>query len=289
MRYFDFHCDTLTELYNKNLTFDNSVTHVNRYTTAGFSCYRQVFAIWSDPQYSPDEGYRRFLKITDRLEGFEIPKESMLLAVEGGGILNGKLERVEEMKKRGVYLLTLTWNGVCSVGGAFDSYDGLFEFGEKTVAECFNVGIVPDVSHASDKTFYGTVKIAEKYGKPIVASHSNSRKIFDHKRNLTDEMFRIITELGGVVGISAYPGHLSDGDCTAETVLRHIDHYMELGGEDTVCLGMDFDGIEKTPPDLRNPGELENLVAELDKRGYGEKYINKIFFDNADRFVKSKT
>ena len=132
--------------------------------------------------------------------------------------------------------------------------------------------------------FYDTIKIAEKYGKAVIASHSNSRRIFDHKRNLTDEMFGLILQLGGVVGISAYPGHLCDGECTTESILRHIDRYMELGGEDIVCLGCDFDGIETTPRNLRNPGELENLYIELDKRGYGEKVIEGIFCKNAERF-----
>ncbi len=285
MRYFDLHCDTLTELYNKKLTFENNTTHVNCHTVKNFDKYRQVFAVWSDPRYTPEEGFLRFCRITDRLEEFAIPHEGVILAVEGGAILDNKLERVEELKKRGVLILTLMWKGVWCTGGAFDSYEGLSEFGENTVKECFNVGIIPDVSHASDKSFYDAVKIAEKYGKPIIASHSNSRKVFCHPRNLTDEMFAIIRQLGGVVGISAYPGHLCDGECTTESILRHIDRYMELDGEDTICLGCDFDGIETTPRNLKNPGELENLYIELDKRGYGEKIIDKIFFANADEFL----
>lgn len=286
MKYFDLHCDTLTELYNGKLTFENNSTHVNCHTVKDFFEYRQVFAVWSDPYYTPEEGFSRFCRITDRIEEFALPDKGVILAVEGGSILDNKLERVEALKKRGVSVLTLTWKGVWCTGGSFDSCEGLSEFGKNTVKECFNVGIVPDVSHASDKSFYDAVKISEKYGKPIIASHSNSRKVFSHPRNLTDEMFSIIRQLGGVVGISAYPGHLCDGECTAESLLRHIDKYMELDGEDTVCLGCDFDGIETTPRNLNNPGELENLYIELDKRGYGEKIIDKIFFDNADEFFK---
>lgn len=286
MKYFDLHCDTLTELYNRSLTFDNNLTHVNSRSVERFSQYKQVFAIWSNPKYTPDEGFDRFCKIADRLEGFELP-EGAILAVEGGGILNGKADRLEKMRNRGVRILTLMWKGCYCTGGAFDTHEGLTEFGRQTVKECFDLGIVPDVSHASDESFYDVVKIAEKCCFPIIASHSNSRNVYAHPRNLTDEMFSIIRQMGGVVGISCYPGHLCDGACTAESVLYHIDRYMELDGENTVCLGCDFDGIETTPLNLKNPGELENMYIELDKRGYGEAVINKIFFDNAERFIKT--
>jgi membrane dipeptidase len=250
----------------------------------GFSEYKQVFAVWSNPDLSPEQGYDRLCRIIDRLESFEIDKSKVILAVEGGSVLNGKLERVEKLAEMGVKILTLMWKGVWCTGGAFDTSEGLSEFGVNTVKECFNVGIIPDVSHTSDKSFYHTVKLSELYGKPIIASHSNSRGVYNHPRNITDEMFSIIRQLGGVVGISAYPGHLTDGKCTTETMLRHIDRYMELDGEDTVCLGCDFDGIETTPENLSNPGELENLYLELDKRGYGERTINKIFYQNAADF-----
>lgn len=286
MRYFDLHCDTLTELYNGRLTFNNKITHVNGNTVNGFSDYKQIFAVWSDPDFTPEEGFARFCRISDMLDELGLPEKGRILAIEGGGILNNKLERIEEIKKRGVSVLTLMWKGVYCTGGSFDTDEGLSEFGKNTVKECFNVGIVPDVSHASDKSFYDAVKIAERYGRALIASHSNSRKVFSHPRNLTDEMFSIIRQLGGVVGISAYPGHLCSGECTTENILRHIDRYMELGGEDMVCLGCDFDGIEVTPQNFRNPGELENLYIELNKRGYGEKTIDKIFYSNANDFFK---
>ena len=188
------------------------------------------------------------------------------------------------MYAKGVRILTLMWKGRTCIGGSYDTDYPLDRFGGAVLRHCFHLDIVPDLSHASDRTFFDCIPYAEKAGKPLIASHSNSRAIFDHPRNLTDEMFGIIRDLGGVVGISLYPNHVCSGECTVEDVLRHIEHYIMMDGENTVCLGCDFDGIEITPKDIPSARFITNLAYEMEKRGYGNMLINKIFFENADTF-----
>ncbi|MBO5745094.1 MAG: membrane dipeptidase [Clostridia bacterium] len=284
MKYFDLHCDTLTKLYDGLLTFDNRETHVNRSEIFSFEEYRQVFAIWSDPALHPNEGFDRFCSIADNINTFKIPLQNSILAVEGADILNGKLERLDKMYAKGVRILTLMWKGRTCIGGSYDTDYPLDRFGGAVLRHCFHLDIVPDLSHASDRTFFDCIPYAEKAGKPLIASHSNSRAVFDHPRNLTDEMFGIIRDLGGVVGISLYPNHVCSGECTVEDVLRHIEHYIMMDGENTVCLGCDFDGIEITPKDIPSARFITNLAYEMEKRGYGNMLINKIFFENADTF-----
>ncbi|MBE6543394.1 MAG: hypothetical protein E7675_03260 [Ruminococcaceae bacterium] len=287
MKYFDLHCDTLSRLYDDGLTFDNNITHINQSEVLSFKEYRQVFAIWSNPHFHPNEGFERFCNIADSIGSFNIPQGNSILAVEGAEILNGKIERLDMMYAKGVRLLTLMWKGRTCIGGSFDTDYPLDRFGATVLRHCFHLDIVPDLSHASDRTFFDCIPYAEKAGKPIVASHSNSRKIFDHPRNLTDEMFGIIRDLGGIVGISLYPHHLCEGVCKAEDALRHIEHYLSMNGENTVCLGCDFDGIEVTPEDIPSVRFVYNLAYEMEKRGYSKELINKIFYDNADRFFQN--
>lgn len=287
MKYFDLHCDTLVKLYDDGLSFDNNKTHINQSEVFSFEKYRQVFAIWSNPQYQPNEGFERFCNIADSIASFKIPQNGSILAVEGADILNGKIERLDVMYAKGVRLLTLMWKGRTCIGGSFDTDYPLDRFGASVLRHCFHLDIVPDMSHASDRTFFDCIPYAEKAGKPLIASHSNSRQVFDHPRNLTDEMFGIIRDLGGIVGISLYPHHLCSDDCSAEDALRHIDHYLSMNGEDTVCLGCDFDGIEVTPTDIPSVRFISNLAYEMEKRGYPKELINKIFYDNADRFFQN--
>ncbi len=286
MKYFDLHCDTLTKLYDGLLTFDNRQTQVNHAEVFFFEKYRQVFAVWSDPALHPNDGFDKFCKIADNIHSFKIPQKGSILAVEGAEILNGRIERLDKMYAKGVRLLTLMWKGRTCIGGSYDTDYPLDRFGAAVLRHCFNLGIVPDMSHASDKTFYDCVNIAEAAGKPLIASHSNSRAVFDHPRNLTDEMFGIIRDMGGIVGISLYPKHLSPAECTTEDVLRHIEHYIMMDGENTVCLGCDFDGIEETPVDIPSVRFISNLAYEMEKRGYGKLLIDNIFYENANKFFE---
>ena len=125
-----------------------------------------------------------------------------------------------------------------------------------------------------------------KNNKSVIATHSNSYSVCPHKRNMTDELYDMVVSVGGIVGISLAPQHLSiDHHATTEDVFRHIDHYAQRNGIDHICLGCDFDGIETTPSDIRNVSELYSLYDCMDRHGYTESEIRCVFSENARNFL----
>lgn len=297
---FDLHCDMPTEAYGRDLPITDPSLMASAAKANGFEQYVQVAAIWSDCRLDNEAAYRRYLDVRDdfrqktaacgyslaaRAEELSDRGVSYMLAVEDARILNGDLSRLEGLYRDGVRFLTLTWAGESVIGGAFDTAAPLTAFGRQVVTECFRLGIIPDLSHASDAVIEEVLEMAEAQARPVVATHSNSRSVHPHERNLTDDQFRRITALGGIVGISLCPPHLCEGDCTAEHVLAHVRHYLSLGGEHSLCLGCDFDGIESTPKGLEDLSclpDFYNALTGLDPDG---ETANRLFYQNARDFL----
>lgn len=281
MKLFDLHCDTLYEMYKRGCRFDKNELNISLEKAKCFSEYRQVLAVWSENGLSEDECFEQLLAI------YKIYKERIpadfphILAVEGGKALGGRIENLKTLYDMGVRFLTLVWAGECSLGGAHDTDVGLTDFGYEVLNGCFELGIIPDVSHASDKMFWQVYEEAKKRVKPFVATHSNSRNIHNHPRNLTDEMFCAIKEVQGVVGISLEPTHTSYGEPTVKDICKHILHYISLGGEDTVCLGCDLDGVTRNIKDISDISYLPKLYEALIAEGVD---ADKIFYNNANNF-----
>ena len=190
------------------------------------------------------------------------------------------------MRSIGVRLLTLTWNDPCPICGACGTEDGVSDFGYKVLVRCRELGIIPDISHASDKTAHDVIDFCEQNGCICIATHSNSRAVCEHERNLTDELFKRMVKLGSVVGISMAPQHLNkSGAADISDIVRHIEHYLELGGENTVCLGCDFDGIGSTPHGIGSVSDVYKIADELTKLGYSHDLTDKIFYRNAHGFI----
>ena len=120
----------------------------------------------------------------------------------------------------------------------------------------------------------------------VCASHSNSRSICKNPRNLTDSDFKLIASTGGVVGINLYADFVSDANAGVEDVVLHIEHFLDLGGEDNIGLGTDFDGIDKKTSGLENCGCIYQLYDRLLAKGYNESFINKLFFENFGKLFK---
>ena len=277
MKLFDLHCDTLLTLYKKALPFDNAETQINAATAARCEEYRQVFAIWSDPALEPDEQWETYRACIAYGKSLSLPRP--VFAVEGGSLLNGKKERLAALKEDGISILTLVWGGHCCIGGAHGTCEGFTPFGFDVLAECARLCILADLSHASDRM----INEALATDAPLLFSHSNSRAVCDHPRNLTDAHFRAAIDRGAPVGISMCADHLGK-DPDFETVARHILHFLDMGGEDILCMGCDLDGIRRGPRELRDQSSLLLLEETLEKRGVGETLRQKIFFDNASRF-----
>jgi membrane dipeptidase len=182
-------------------------------------------------------------------------------------------------------MMTLTWNdaneicGGCGVGGKFTP------FGKQVDARMEALNMSVDVSHIADESFWELCEFAEK---PFCASHSNARGICDHRRNLTDGMFREIARRGGVVGLNYYTHFIKDGGETEsiEDLLRHLYRFLELGGEDNVALGSDFDGAD-LPPYLCGIEKLGGLKEEIIRFGISEGVADKVLYGNAYRYLTS--
>ena len=171
------------------------------------------------------------------------------------------------------------------IGVSHDTDKPLTDFGRTVVERCFDLHIIPDVSHASRAVTAEVLQMAKAHGNPIVATHANAFSVHPHTRNLTDGEFRSIADCGGIVGISLCPEHLTAGNCGIESVADHIRHYIRLGGEEAVCLGCDFDGIGETPDGLSDVSCLIRLADHLNTAGIPSRVIDKLFFDNAYGFA----
>lgn len=302
MKLFDLHCDTITLLEERgDSLFDNDL-HVSLEGAAGYESYVQTFAIFIPDELRGQQAVDYFNKICDFYEGqmaenshiissyFDKKSSPMkaILAVEGGAAAAGSLEGLTHLYKRGVRLMTLTWNGQNEIAsGCWAEPDsGLTDFGKEALAEMERLGMVADISHLSKKSFWD---VAERAEKPFIASHSNCdivRNESGRRRSLDDEQIRCLIERGGLMGINFCEDFLGDGgNSSFEAVYRHISYVLDLGGEKILSLGSDFDGCNILP-ELAGVGKMAGLYDFLLSKNMGEALCQNIFHDNADMFFK---
>ena len=221
---------------------------------------------------------------------------SLPMGMENGSPLEGDIGNVEYFYNRGIRYITLTHakdNHICD--SSYDStytWNGLSPFGEQVIAEMNRVGIIVDVSHITDSTFYDVIKLSKA---PVFASHSSCRYFTPgFERNMPDDMIKILAEHDGVIQLtfgsffldSAFINKADDDTLaftTMEMVADHIDHVVEVAGIDHVGFGSDFDGVSSVPRGLEDASEIPNLIAELIKRGYSDEDIAKICYKNTFR------
>jgi membrane dipeptidase len=212
---------------------------------------------------------------------------SSFLTVEEGAALEGKMSNLEVLRKMGVRLITLTWNYPNEIG--FPAFEwkhmdrGLTDFGCELVEAMNHNRMIVDVSHLSDRGFYDVSEISSK---PFMASHSNARSITDAPRNLTDDMISFLGNNGGLIGINfekTFLGKSEQGKISE--MMRHINHIRNTGGIEVLALGSDFDGID-TPPEISDISQMGKLAEALERNGYSENDIEKIFCRNALRFIR---
>ena len=305
MKYFDLHCDTLYEMFENNVGFFDNGRQVSLENAALFEKYARVCAIWTKAGMQNDEAYERYKKIRDHarasvagnvafckshaeiLSAEKDGKIPLILAVEGASILGGDISRLNELYSDSVRFLTLVWKGSDIIGGAWDTDDGLTDFGKTVVSRCGELGIIVDVSHASRQTTRQALDVAEKCGAVVVATHSNSYKVCPHGRNLTDDEAKEIAARGGVIGLSLVPAHLCEGGgADVFDVLRHAEHFISLGLEKNVCIGADFDGIVVLPDGISGERDVKKIEAAFRGAGIPADVSEDIFWNNAARFVE---
>lgn len=301
---FDLHCDTPFELYLHGSALEENQHHVSLSGAMELPVYTQVMAIWSNRRQEDDAAFHSFHKIADYLmhelhrnsdrvtlvrdaKGLEsaATQTRVFLAVEDARILAGRLDRLRVLHARGVRFLTLVWGEESCIGGAFDTEKGLTDFGKSVMEECFALGVIPDISHASEQTAEDAFSIAKRFEKPVVATHSCAYSVYPHPRNLRDGQFETVKRLGGIVGVSFCDIHVAEKKPVGiADLLRHIEHYMSLGGEETVAIGTDFDGANM-PDGINRPSDLLKVAEALARLNYTDTQIRKLFFENATRFV----
>ena len=219
----------------------------------------------------------------ERLDVLSQGKNASFASLEGGEPLRSK-EDVAHIHELGIRFATLTWNAANQLAGGVESSEGLTQLGRNIVREMEKYGIITDVSHLNDRSFWDVMRASNW---PVIASHSCSRSVHNHPRNLTDEQFRAICSRGGVVGINFYPKFLNGRKKAGiKNILKHIDHFLKLGGENNIGLGSDFDGVDFLPQDLAGIEDMPKLFDAMREHGYDEKLINKIMYGNFERILR---
>jgi Zn-dependent dipeptidase, microsomal dipeptidase homolog len=215
---------------------------------------------------------------------FEIKRESkkaILLGIENGYAIGKDLANVERFKNMGVSYITLCHNGsndICDSARGEVEWNGLSPFGKEVIGEMNRLGIMIDISHAAESTFYDALKYSKA---PIIASHSSARALCDHPRNLTDDQLKALAVQGGVAQICLYKYFINkDGEkASLSDAIQHINHIVNLVGVDHVGIGSDFDGDGELIG-CRASNELINITVRLLQEGYSEEYIQKIWGGN---------
>jgi len=350
----DGHSDTILKIFYDNINIGNRVkmAHVDIPKMKEGGLDAQIFAVWPDPVYVGRGVAKHTLRMLDRMtsvieennEEMEIAltasdvmrivkrgKVAAILAVEGGHAIEHDLSLLRTFYRLGVRLMTLTHantNEWADSANDEEKWGGLTDFGKEVVKEMNRLGMIIDISHVSDKTFYDVLEITSK---PVVASHSCVRAICDRKRNITDDMLRALAENGGLIGINFYSAfidqHFSDEmqfnlekynvfpeintreqlekvvyeryqNAMAEVpipppafdkLVEHFDYVVKLIGADHVGLGSDFDGINTAPQGMEDVTKLPDLTKAFLKKGYSEDDIKKILGENWLRILEKVT
>ena len=292
----DAHCDTLYEIATKDRKFEDCCVTLDRLYAGNVGL--QTFAMFTskrrpDP-YADGLAMKAVYKKLPilHLDGTlpDLPPEelSCILSVEGGEMFKGSLDVLREFDDDvHLRLIALTWNFENEIGtpAKMRADGGLKPFGFEFLAEMDRRGIMADVSHLNEAGFWDVVNHAKL---PPVASHSNCRWLCDVPRNLHREQVQAMIDRGGFIGINFYSEFLArDRDAVLDDVLRQIDAICEMGGEDVVGFGSDFDGIDAWPEGLASPADFPALLDLLSRHGYGQAQLEKIAGLNYWRVLKA--
>ena len=207
-------------------------------------------------------------------------RKSIMFGIENGLALSHDLQNVRHFAQRGVVYITLCHNGdndICDSARGCNTHGGVSRFGHDVIREMNDCGLMVDLSHAAEKSFYDALQASRT---PVVCSHSNCRALCDHPRNLTDGQLRDIAECGGVVQITLYPGFLrTQGEATVMDAVRHLEHAIDIAGIDHVGIGTDFDG-DGGVRGMADASEMTNFTRLLMERNFSERDIEKIWGGN---------
>ena len=302
----DCHCDTLTELYNKNASLYENEQHFDIKRQIALGGGLQFCAIYVPTEVFRYQGGLRYtLCLLDKYNqeikklhenGIDVlqvrtaedagnvlkHKAATLLAIEEGGAIDGSMEALRCLYELGVRAMTLTWSNRNDIADGINEEatgSGLTIFGKQVVAEMNRLGMLVDVSHISTAGFWSVIETSTK---PIIATHSNAKSLCAHPRNLNDEQIKALAQNGGLAGIT-FAGQFLEEDwrnACIESVYKHIDYMLNLiGNDDHIGFGSDFDGISHPPYNIQGVQDYKPLIEYLSKY-YSDETINKITHQN---------
>ncbi|MDY4221987.1 MAG: membrane dipeptidase [Candidatus Faecousia sp.] len=309
---FDLHCDTaltlLGETRNEAGSLKKNELHIDLERAAKLEAYCQCFACFTTPmmqewnKLSPIVIFERELatiqREVDKNKGLiamaysmaeveanrEKGKMSALLTIEGPAGFDFDPELLENLYQIGFRASTLGWNEQNVLTGSNVTGGGLTDRGREYLKEAQRLGMLVDVSHISDEAFWDIMDCTQA---PVIASHSNSRALCGHSRNLTDDMFRAICRTGGVAGINQFGEFLGEAP-TLDTVCDHIFHFLDLDPTGKhIALGGDLDGCEKLSQGFEGVQSYPILADRLVERGLDESMVRDIFWNNARNVFRS--
>lgn len=350
MEFVDLHCDTIKAVADGEGDFlTGEGLHIGLPQLADTGVALQVFACFVMATGDPEQDYRsckEYLGAIDRLvathserlalvrSGDELNnliearatgarRTGIVAAIEGAVPLQGRVERLDEFYRDGVRLLTIAWDDNEFCGTVFGCGGGLSAKGEKLVHRCNELGVIVDVSHASDEAFWDIARVSDK---AFVASHSNARAVCGNERNLTDEMIREVADRGGLIGLALGSGFIcpeyyvhekrnririiegfKNGTMTNEKasalseealgslpparigqLIAHVRHILKVGGEDCLGFGSDFDGVTGLIENASGIGVLTEIAEQMVRAGLGQGVVEKICSANALRFFREQ-
>ena len=299
----DAHCDFLYGMINRGYTLDhrqpNQAVHLPRMIEGGVAIqffeallvsmmkttFLQQFITMADAYYRMLEEHADILTpfFADFLPGEG--KIAAVLTIEGGEAIEGRLSNLRIFRKLGVRAITLTWNekNELAYPAIGRKNKGLTRLGKDVVREMNRLNIALDVAHLNDAGIDDALALSNK---PIFASHSNARAVYDNPRSLSDAHILAIAEKGGVIGVNFYDKQLGpDRPVSSDDVRRHIDHIVSIGGVKCAAIGSDFDGMSVYPLDLKHSADMPNLINALLRSGYREEDVSRIAYDNLRDYI----
>lgn len=322
MKYIDLHCDTLMKIPDSTGTqtlLSNDIASIDFRRMKKGNTMAQFFAIFllqkemfaeANREYVEDDIYinncikalkaeveenKGIIAMANNYEDIvrndSEGKMSAVITIEDGRSVDGSFEKLKKYYDMGVRLITLTWNfencfGYPNSDDVSIMKAGLKNFGKDAVEYMNDLGMIIDVSHLSDGGFYDVAKISKK---PFIASHSNARALSPHKRNLTDDMIRILAEKGGVTGINFSPAFLNEDTrvrfSSIELMVKHLNYIRNKGGDDILAVGTDLDGVGGKL-EIDSVDKMPMLFDALKKDGWSDDLLEKIAYKNALRVIK---
>ncbi len=328
MKIFDGHADIWSDTAEKRKKGCEDIVknfHLERFEKG--EIFGGIFSAWLDDKIPEDKWEKEFIYMLNSVnheinsnpeifniikrkgdfqKGIESGKLNVLMGVEGLRAIGDNLDWIDTLYNLGYRHATLTWNekNFLGTGAGGKSEEGLTILGEKAVKKMNDLGMIIDVSHASEGTFWDIAKICSK---PFIASHSNARALCNVPRNLTDEQVKAVAHSGGVIGVNGYIGFIKQYDFSSlvpiensdlflkpdvKDLADHIDYIVKLTGIDYVGFGFDFceylsEELKDTnPKNLEDASKAQNIIEELRKRGYSEEDVEKIAYKNFMRVIE---